>query len=77
VTVDEDAPIAGRPLYELRLPQDSAIVAILREAHVVIPQPETQIAVGDEILAIATPEVEEIIRQALVGPPKEPASSEG
>jgi trk system potassium uptake protein len=68
VTVDEDAPIAGKALYELRLPQDSAIVAVLREGHVVIPQPETQVAVGDEILAIATPEVEEILRQALVGP---------
>jgi trk system potassium uptake protein TrkA len=77
VTVDEGAPIAGRPLYELRLPQDSAIVAILREAHVVIPQPETQIAVGDEILAIATPEVEEILRQALVGPSQEAELSEG
>ena len=77
VTVDEDAPVAGRPLYELRLPQDSAIVAILREAHVVIPQPETQITVGDEILAIATPEVEEILRQALVGPSQEPQPSEG
>jgi trk system potassium uptake protein TrkA len=77
VTVDEDAPIAGRPLYELRLPQDSAIVAILREAHVVIPQPETQIAVGDEILAIATPEVEEILRQSLVGPTRESEPSEG
>jgi trk system potassium uptake protein TrkA len=71
VTVDEGAPIAGRPLYEMRLPQDSAIVAILREGHVVIPQPETQIAVGDEILAIATPEVEEILRQSLVGPTPE------
>jgi trk system potassium uptake protein TrkA len=71
VTVDEDAPIAGRPLYELRLPQDSAIVAVLREGHVVIPQPETQITVGDEILAIATPEVEEILRQSLVGPSPE------
>jgi trk system potassium uptake protein TrkA len=71
VTVDDGAPIAGRPLYEMRLPQDSAIVAILREGHVVIPQPETQIAVGDEILAIATPEVEEILRQSLVGPTPE------
>ena len=68
VTVDADAPIAGRPLYELRLPQDSAIVAVIRDGHVVIPQPETQVSEGDEILAIATPEVEEILRNALLGP---------
>ena len=48
---------------------------ILREGHVVIPQPESQIAVGDEILAIATPEVEDILRQALVGPTEGQAAS--
>ncbi len=65
VTVDEEAPVAGRPLYELRLPQDSAIVAVLRRGHVVIPQPETVMAEGDELMAISRPEVEEDLRAAL------------
>jgi trk system potassium uptake protein TrkA len=68
ITLDERAPIAGRPLYELRLPQDSAIVAVLRGGHVVIPQPETRLVAGDEVLAIARPESEEALRQALMGP---------
>jgi trk system potassium uptake protein TrkA len=68
VTIDGSSPMAGRPLYELRLPQDSAVVAVLRDGHVVIPQPETQLVAGDEIMAIATPEVEEAIRSALMGP---------
>jgi trk system potassium uptake protein len=68
VTINEASPMAGRPLYELRLPQDSAVVAILRGGHVVIPQPETQLVAGDEIMAIATPEVEEAIRSALMEP---------
>ena len=67
LTIDETAPVAGRPIYELRLPQDSAIVAILRRGHVVIPQPETQLVAGDEILAIATQEAEERLRTALMG----------
>jgi trk system potassium uptake protein TrkA len=67
LTIDEAAPIAERPLYELRLPQDSAIVAILRRGHVVIPQPETQLVPGDEVMAIATPEAEEQLRAALLG----------
>jgi trk system potassium uptake protein TrkA len=67
LTIDETAPVAGRPIYELRLPQDSAIVAILRRGHVVIPQPETQLVAGDEILAIATQEAEERLRAALMG----------
>jgi trk system potassium uptake protein TrkA len=68
VTINESSPMAGRPLYELRLPQDSAVVAILRGGHVVIPQPETQLVAGDEIMAIATPEVEDAIRSALMEP---------
>jgi trk system potassium uptake protein TrkA len=57
----------SRPLYELRLPPDSAVVAILRRGHVVIPQPETTLVGGDEVLAIATPENEEALRQAFLG----------
>jgi trk system potassium uptake protein len=68
LTLDERAPIAGRPLYELRLPQDSAIVAVIRGGHVVIPQPETRLVPDDEVLAIARPEAEEALRQALIGP---------
>ena len=69
LTIDETAPVAGRPLYELRLPPDSAIVAILRRGHVVIPKPETQLVAGDEIMAIATQEAEESLRGALMGEP--------
>jgi trk system potassium uptake protein len=68
ITLDDRAPIAGRPLYELRLPQDSAIVAVLRGGHVVIPQPETRLVAGDEVLAIARPESEDALRNALMGP---------
>lgn len=68
VTINDSSPMAGRPLYELRLPQDSAVVAILRGGHVVIPQPETQLVAGDEVMAIATPEVEDAIRSALMEP---------
>jgi trk system potassium uptake protein TrkA len=65
LTLKEGSSVAGRPMYELRLPLDSAIVAIIREEHVVIPQPETVLTPGDEIMAIATPEVEDELRHAL------------
>ena len=65
LTLKEGSSVAGRPMYELRLPLDSAIVAIIREEHVVIPQPETVLAPGDEIMAIATPDVEDELRRAL------------
>jgi len=62
-----DSPHAQRPLYELRLPPDSAIVAIIREGHVVIPVPETVLAPDDEILALASPDAEDEFRQAVMG----------
>ena len=58
---------AGRPLYEFRLPTDAAIVAVLREGHVVIPQPETIVAGGDEVLALTSADSEPALRTAVVG----------
>ena len=69
LTVPGDSPNAGRPLYELRLPADAAIVAILREDHVVIPQPETVVSAGDEVLALSAPESEGALRAAILGEP--------
>ena len=67
--VPADSPNAGRPLYELRLPPEAAIVAIIREGHVVVPQPETVVADGDEILALAAKESESELRSAILGEP--------
>jgi trk system potassium uptake protein len=65
LTLRPGSQVLGKPMYELRLPVDSAIVAIIREEHVVIPQPETVLAEGDELMAISRPEVEEDLRAAL------------
>jgi Trk K+ transport system NAD-binding subunit len=42
-------------------------VAIIREGHVVIPQPETVIADGDEVLALTVPAAEIDLRAAVLG----------
>ncbi len=65
VVLEDNSSVVGRPMYELRLPVDSAIVAIIREEHVVIPQPETVLAAGDELMAIARPEAEQELLSAL------------
>jgi trk system potassium uptake protein len=69
MTIPQDSPTAGRPLYELRLPPDSAIVAFIRGGHVVIPQPETVVADGDEVIALTVPEAEAEVRSMLLGEP--------
>ena len=73
LTIPPDSPTAGRPLYELRLPPDSAIVAIIRGGHVVIPQPESVVADGDEVIALTVPDAEAEVRSTLVGESAAPA----
>lgn len=73
LTVPPDSPTAGRPLYELRLPPDSAIVAIIRGGHVVIPQPEAVVADGDEVIALTVPDAEAEVRSILIGESSAPS----
>ena len=67
MTLPEGSPSVGNPIYSLRLPADAAVVAILREGHVVIPQPETVLAAGDEVVALANAASEKGLRDAVVG----------
>ncbi|MEZ0364088.1 potassium/proton antiporter [Mycobacterium sp. pUA109] len=41
-------------VLELRLPDPSVITLIIRDGHTFVPQPETRIAVGDELLIVTT-----------------------
>lgn len=65
VTLTDDTPLAGHPVRELRLPIDSALVAILRSGRVIVPQADDALEPGDELLFVATSAVEEDIRSAL------------
>jgi trk system potassium uptake protein TrkA len=67
LTLPENSPIGGKHVYDLRLPHDTALVAIVRDGHVLIPQPETPLASGDELMAITTSEAEEALTKAVIG----------
>jgi trk system potassium uptake protein len=69
VTLAEGSPSIGQTLRDLALPVDAAIVAVVREGHVVRPREDTILAVGDEVLAIASEAGEDQVRQALVSMP--------
>ncbi|WP_181779827.1 potassium channel family protein [Pseudonocardia pini] len=69
VTLPTDTRLAGRPVRDLRLPADSALVTILRGGRVIVPQPDDSLEPGDELLFVATVAVEEEIRTAVVGDP--------
>jgi trk system potassium uptake protein TrkA len=65
LTLPEDTPLAGRPVREVLLPKDAALVVILRGGRVIVPQPDDPLEAGDELLFVASANVEDEIRRAL------------
>jgi Trk K+ transport system NAD-binding subunit len=52
------------------MPRGAAIVAIVREGHVVIPRAETILDRGDEVIILASAEIEDDeIRELLAAKP--------
>lgn len=68
-TLGEESPVAGKVLSELRLPHDAEIVGLVRAGHVVRARAETPLMVGDEVLALITPNVEAELEELLSGRP--------
>jgi trk/ktr system potassium uptake protein len=65
VTLPPDTPLAGRPVRQLQLPADAALVTILRGGRVIVPQADDPLEGGDELLFVAAAEVEPDVRAAL------------
>ncbi|MFF1611821.1 potassium channel family protein [Amycolatopsis sp. NPDC058278] len=65
LTLPAETPLAGKPVSDLTLPRDAALVTILRGDRVIVPQPEDPLEPGDELLFVATADVEPEIRTAL------------
>jgi trk system potassium uptake protein TrkA len=67
VTLAESSPAVGKTIEELKLPRDTSVVAVIRDAHVVVPQSDTLLQVGNEVLVLVSDESEEVVQQLLVG----------
>ncbi|HEY4024061.1 MAG TPA: TrkA family potassium uptake protein [Pseudonocardiaceae bacterium] len=65
ITLPQDTPLAGRAASSLDLPRDAALVAILRGGRVIVPTSDDSIEAGDELLFVASQEVEPAIRKAI------------
>lgn len=65
-SITERSPVADRSISEVDLPVSCAIAAIARGKEVIVPQPDTIIEVGDEIIAVTTLEQESELRDLLV-----------
>ena len=65
LTLAADAPIVGRTVGSVTWPTDSALVAILRAGRVITPSPDDSLEAGDELLLVATAEVEDDLDRLL------------
>ncbi|WP_129663382.1 potassium channel family protein [Phytoactinopolyspora endophytica] len=58
LTLPAHAPIAGTKVSDVRWPDDTSLVSIIRGKHVLSPVPDLALQVGDELLFVAAPERE-------------------
>jgi trk system potassium uptake protein len=66
LTVSEETWAANRPMKEIDIPEGCVLAAILHDAEIVVPTPETVVKVGDVILFIARPGTECQISEEMV-----------
>jgi trk system potassium uptake protein TrkA len=65
ITLAPDAQLVGKMVGSITWPRDSALVAILRGGRVITPSPDGTLEAGDELLLVATSEVEEELDRLL------------
>jgi len=63
ITLPASAPVVGRPVREVALPRDAALVAIVRGHRVIVPEPDEPLEAGDELLFVAVQDVEPRLRE--------------
>jgi trk system potassium uptake protein TrkA len=67
ITLPQDAPVVGRPVREVALPRDAALVAVVRGSRVVVPTPDEPLEGGDELLFVAVQDAEPDLRRLVCG----------
>ncbi|MQA25472.1 MAG: NAD(P)H-binding protein [Micromonosporaceae bacterium] len=68
ITLPDTAPHLGRPVRELPLPRDTALVAIVRGKRVLVPTADDPIEARDELIFVCTADVEPDVREVILGP---------
>lgn len=65
MTVQSESRLRNVSILELRLPDPSVITLIIRDGHSFVPQPDTRIKAGDELLVVTSPPTREAAERRL------------
>ncbi len=68
LVVSEDSHAAGKRVVDVRLPEGSLVMALLREGKGLVPNGETVVEAGDEVLVVLQPRLEHDIESIFVSP---------
>ena len=65
LTLPADSPYVGKPSGLIPLPENCALVTILRDRNVYVPTPEEPVEAGDELLFVVPAEDEDALERLL------------
>ena len=67
VTLTEDSPVIGSEFGAITLPRGAAVVALVRDGHVVVPRSDLPLHVGDEVVMLVSAQcTDDAIRSLLL-----------
>jgi trk system potassium uptake protein TrkA len=66
VQIDKSSPSAGKRVSGLKLPAGSRLISVMRGGQAEIPDSETELQPGDQVLAILEPGKEDELRRVLL-----------
>ncbi len=62
-----ESPAAGRMVKDIHMPGECVLAAIVREDHILLPSGTTELEPGDTVIAVADPDSQHVLRDALLG----------
>ena len=65
ITLASDSPVAGQRVGEQNWPEDTALVAIVRGNHVIVPSSDDSLEVSDELIFVAAAHQKSTLQEML------------
>ena len=69
VDLTAESPAGGKMVKDIHLPGECVLAAIIRQEHILLPSGTTVLEPNDTVIAVADPDSQHALRDALVGAP--------